>query len=123
MKGVAPRTLPHYTTIAQAQSLAVEITKGLTPEGFRIGVGIEYLPLQKVASVPRGATAYRRAPTPNIMIMIAWVNDGKDSVDKAREHGNAIVDILVGTQADNEQRLGYANYGASVLLIVPSTVR
>ena len=64
--------------------------------------------------MPSSATAFRRDLAPNVMILIAWENNGNDSVDKAREYANAIVDILVGDQANKE---GYANYGASVLLI------
>ena len=114
MKGVALRA-PHYTFMAQTQSLAAEITKNPTPEGFRISVGFEYFPLHKVTSVPRSATAFRRDPEPNVLIMVVWVNDSKDSVDKARGYANAIAGILVGNQADKAQSIGYANYGASVL--------
>jgi len=110
MKGVAPRGPPHYTSIARAQALATEITKSPTPEEFRISVGFEYVPMGKVASLPRSATAYRRGATPNVLIMTMWVNDGKDSIDKAREYSNTIAEILVGKQADKEQGLGYANY-------------
>ena len=119
MKGAAPRAVPHYTSIARAQSFAAEVTKTPTPEGFRIGVGFEYLPMHKVASLPRSATAYRRGPTPNFIIMIAWINDSKDSVDKARKYANDIVEILLGPRAEKEESIGYANYGASVLLIAP----
>jgi len=118
MKGVAPRA-PHYTTIAQAQSLTAEIIKIPTPEGFRISVGFEYFPLRKVLSVPPSATAFRRDPVPNALIMIVWGNDRKDSIVKAREHADAIAEILVGSQADMTQSVGYANYSASVLLIAP----
>ena len=116
MKGVAPRGLS-YTSIAQAQSLAAEITKSPSPEGFRVNVGFEYVPLRKVASVPRSAMAFRRDPTPNVLVMIIWVNDGKDSVDKARDYANAIAEILVSNQVDKEESVGYSNYGASVILI------
>ena len=120
MKGVSPLA-PHYRSFAQAHSLAAEITKSPTPEGFRISIGFEYIPLDKVASVPRSATAFRREPVPNVLIMIVWVNDGKDSIDKATEYANTVSGILVGTQADKGQHVGYANYGGSVLFIAPGT--
>ena len=116
MKGAAPRALP-YASIAQVHSLITEISKSPTPEGFTIGVGVEYVPLHKVASVPPSATAFRRTlAASNVMIVITWDNDSKDSVGKAREYADAIIDILVGDQVDKE---GYANYchGASVLSI------
>ena len=119
MKGVSPRT-PHYTSMAQAQSLVAEISKNPTPEGFAISFIFEYIPSGKVTSVPRSATAFRRELGPNVVIVVVWTNDDKDSVDKARGYANAIAGILVSTnQEDNEKSVGYANYGASVLLIAP----
>ena len=114
MKGAAPRALS-YDTIAKVQSLTTEITRSSTPEGFEIGVVFEFVPLHKVASVPSSATAFRRNVAPNIMILIAWNKDGEDSVDKARGYANAVVDILMGDEANKE---GYANYGASVTPLI-----
>jgi len=81
-------------------------------------IGYEFLPLQKVCSVPADATAFRsRGPQPNIVISISWDNEEEGGADVeyarkiARELKKIIEDTATKTLAEDENEY-YANYGS-----------
>jgi hypothetical protein len=81
-----------------------------------VTVGFEYIPLMKINSVPREATAFRRDTSTQVLVFTSWPGDknkelvdGKTRVEVTREASNRIAEIL--TQGKKELSLGYTNYG------------
>ena len=73
----------------------------------------EYFPRQKVNSVPRDATAFRRELVPNALIILAWDHKTGDRLEEARQLGSELANIILGVQSGitPSEALGYSNYG------------
>jgi hypothetical protein len=79
----------------------------------------EYLDLSKVLTVPQTATAFRRDPTMNVIIMMLWPGDeklgnGSEVFKFAREQAKVCTRLVYETQAGKvteSQKLGYTNFG------------
>lgn len=110
-KGVA-HDGPAYKPIAAAYERAQEISKG---GSFIVNVVYEWIPLQKINSVPLHKTAYRRAPKPNCLILIGWPRDAQSEkmVDEARSLVHEIAACVVGgaLELKDVKNQPYANYG------------
>jgi hypothetical protein len=65
----------------------------------------EYHILDKVLSVPAGATAFRRAPSSNIILVSTWQNDTPENIKIARDGIWSLTDMI----AKNEAKIGGAN--------------
>ncbi|KAF8897203.1 FAD binding domain-containing protein [Infundibulicybe gibba] len=61
---------------------------------------------------PSNTTAFRRDPTPSILISVMWAEDVPEKTDMARAVAYDLVNILKGGQPEmtNDQSLGYSNY-------------
>lgn len=117
-KGIAQHA-PHYSSLAEAHALVISIQKrDPNPELFHANVLCEYLPLTKIVSISPEATAFRRDPTPSILIVIAWKvgvsQDESLNTEKARQWANELANIVnkgQGGAVTATQSLGYGNYG------------
>lgn len=115
LKGVAHRK-PDYTSITKAFGRVLDVSK----DGFQANVIYEYFPLSKIRSVPNGLSAFRRDPTPSILITTMWADNTTDLTDHARAIAYELAGIITGGQSDitSTQTLGYSNYGKSHLCVV-----
>ncbi|KAH6909362.1 FAD binding domain-containing protein [Coprinopsis sp. MPI-PUGE-AT-0042] len=100
---------------AASVSSVLEIMKKLgdvASEGFAPTVATEYLPLDKVNSVPTTQTAFRRERTSNIITLISWpYSEGEDKTPRARALYGELDHILTqGQGISGSAKLGYANY-------------
>jgi hypothetical protein len=75
---------------------------------------LEYLPLQKVNSVPNETTAFRRETVNNVLVNLRWDQKTGDRTDKARAIAAELSDMLQGGQSEltSSESLGYSNYSA-----------
>jgi hypothetical protein len=75
----------------------------------------EWIPLQKINSVPVNATAYYRRPNPNCLIMISWSNDtnSENKVEEARRLAYDIAASVAGglPELKDVKSQCYSNYG------------
>ena len=77
----------------------------------------EYFPLSKVNSVPNGVAAFRRDPTPAVLVVFNWdanpENGHGSMVERARTAAYEISDIIGKGQegVSFQQKLGYSNFG------------
>ncbi|KAF9569413.1 FAD-binding domain-containing protein [Agrocybe pediades] len=107
-KGVA-HIRPHPEAVVQAHDRLMEIVK----EGHFIGQIIyEYVPLDKINSVPTHATAFRREITSNILVNLTWDQSIQDRTEGGRKIAKELTSILAGSASDLtiSQSLGYSNY-------------
>lgn len=110
-KGVAHEG-PNYKPIAEAHQRITEIFR----EGKFVATAIyEWVPLQKINSIPANKMAYRRIPNPNCLIVVGWPgtahSEGK--VSEARPLAHGIAACIVGglSQLKDVKSQGYSNYG------------
>ncbi|KAF9452162.1 FAD-binding domain-containing protein [Macrolepiota fuliginosa MF-IS2] len=109
-KGVAHEG-PSYKPIAMGHEKIVEIVKA---GKFHANAIYEWIPLQKINSVPGNRTAYRRIPNPNCLIVVGW--PGKthsgEKVAEARPLAYEIAACLAGGLAalKDVKSQGYSNY-------------
>lgn len=77
----------------------------------------EYFPLNKIRSVPNGVTAFRRDPTPNVLVLITWTENLVENNDKARIFAHELAAFISQDQPDvsASEGLGYSNYGTTGL--------
>lgn len=116
-KGVAHKR-PNYPSIAKAHDRLVEVTKTGNLNGAII---YEYIPLQKIKSVPSDATAFRRELVSSILVNLSWDQKLQDRTAEARKYAYEIAAILAGDASDltNAESLGYSNYGQFFASICP----
>jgi len=107
-KGLAHKK-PDFESISKAHEKVIEI--GKYPD-FKGNVIFEYFPLAKIASVPNGTTAFRRDPTPSVMVAILWKTNSAENSDLARTLAYDIAAVIKGGQSEitASQSLGYSNY-------------
>ncbi|KAG5650539.1 hypothetical protein H0H81_011882 [Sphagnurus paluster] len=106
LKGGAFRK-PEYHSIAQAFDKII----GFSSPEVRVQLAFEYFPLGKVLSVPQGATALRRDPTPNFVVMVLWKGDFEGSTERGREIAHEITRIILNEQKlTGAESFGYGNY-------------
>ncbi|KAG5651060.1 hypothetical protein H0H81_010042 [Sphagnurus paluster] len=104
---------PKYTSIAQAYEKLISLSK----PGLKVNIVFEYFPLGKVISVPQGTTAFRRDPTPTLLLMAQWEETSGIDTERAREITHEITSIVAGTQTEllEAERFGYGNYDADAV--------
>ncbi|GLB44343.1 putative oxygen-dependent FAD-linked oxidoreductase family protein [Lyophyllum shimeji] len=112
MMGLAHRK-PDYPTIAKAFEKLSSAKTG----DFRPNLGFEYFPLDKITSVPKGTTAFRRDPTPSVLILNMWKENTEENTQRGRRVAHELADIIAGGQAGvtAAQKMGYANYDAEAV--------
>jgi FAD/FMN-containing dehydrogenase len=117
-KGVA-HSGPDLETMAKVQEKCIEITKG---GKFTVQVAYEWIPLQKINSVPVNATAYRRIPDPNCLVIVGWPGNthSNEKVDEARPLAHQLAGCVAGGESklQDVKNQGYANYGGSPLTLI-----
>ncbi|KAF5363801.1 hypothetical protein D9756_000780 [Leucocoprinus leucothites] len=113
-KGVAHNG-PDLQSMVKAQKKATEIAKAGT---FSVQIVYEWIPLQKINSVPASKTAYRRIPTPNCLV--GWPGDthSGEKVDEARPVAHQIAGCVAGGESKlkDVESQGYANYDPEGIL-------
>ena len=83
---------------------------------YNVLLGYEIFPLKKLCAVGADATAFRsRGPQPNILIMINWAEDERNTtgVDDARAISDQLIQIVQSTaekQPTESENEGYVNY-------------
>ncbi|KAF5378484.1 hypothetical protein D9615_007137 [Tricholomella constricta] len=112
MKGVAHRK-PHYPSIAKANEKVMHVS---TP-AFKMNVVFEYFPLGKISSVPQGTTAFRRDPTPSVLVVGLWQEDSEANTERGRTLSHELARIVSSGQSGvtETQTLGYSNYDAEAV--------
>lgn len=77
----------------------------------------EYMPNAKINSVSTGATAFRRRPGCNVLVLANWTNDTPENQKAAREGVLNLADLLSKSQVDLPEvdKVGYGNYGIIIL--------
>ncbi|KAG6848905.1 hypothetical protein H0H93_012976 [Arthromyces matolae] len=110
MKGLAHRK-PHFPSISKAFEYAQSVSG---PE-FKATVLFEYLPLGKISTVPSAQTAFRRDPTPSILVLGIWQEDTQANTDRGRTVAHELGRIISEGQegVTSTQVHGYSNYGTS----------
>ncbi|KAJ3565810.1 hypothetical protein NP233_g7401 [Leucocoprinus birnbaumii] len=115
-KGVAHKG-PEVKDMLNTQQKALEVVKG---GRFMVQVLYEWIPLNKINSVPMHATAYRRIPDPNCMVIIRWPGEAHsdEKVDDARTVAYQIASCVVGGESNlkDAKSQGYANYDPEGIL-------
>lgn len=108
---------PHYPSISLAFDHLIEaVSPSISPQ-IHGSMVFEYLPLTKVNSVPKGATAFRRDPTPSVLVVFHWDANPENGhgpvVDRARASAYKIADTIEKHQegVSSGQKQGYSNYG------------
>ncbi|KXN87663.1 hypothetical protein AN958_08300 [Leucoagaricus sp. SymC.cos] len=112
-KGVAHNG-PALEPMTKAYEKVLDIARG---GKFIANAIYEWIPLKKINSVPASATAYRRIPNPNCLVIIGWPGSthSAEKVDEARPLAHAIAGCVAGGE-DNLRDVkshGYTNYGRS----------
>ena len=115
MKGIV-QSKPVISTTQAAFNQATELSASGTLE---MNILYEYLSVAKINSVPTNATAYRRRPGFNILLLANWAEDTPENHNAARDGVGSLADIFSKSQADLSEadKVGYANYGMGL----PST--
>jgi Berberine and berberine like len=109
-KGVGHKHF-HYPSIAKAHQKLQELIK--TTGNYQGSILYEYFPRQKINSVPRDATAFRRELVPNALVILTWDHKAGDRMEGARQLANELANVVLGVQSDvtPSEALGYSNYG------------
>ncbi|KAI0356536.1 FAD-binding domain-containing protein [Trametes cingulata] len=104
MKGAfAPKKFPR----ALMPKVFRRVAELSEPEGYFVGILMEYFPLHKANSVPDDATAYRRALPPNVLCAIYAKKDGEEALNYARDAARELIGLFADRPDDN---MGYGNY-------------
>jgi hypothetical protein len=115
-KGVAHNG-PIFEPIAAGHAKVIEVFKG---GKFMANTIYEWIPLKKINSVPATSTAYRRIPSPNCLVVVAWPGHthSSEKVDEARPLAHQIAACVAGGESNlkDVKSLGYTNYGESSLV-------
>lgn len=108
-KGVAHKR-PHPQAIENAHNKFVDLVK---TGNFNGAILYEYFPLQKINSVPRDATAFRREFASSILVNLTWNNSVQDRTQEARKHSYELASVISrdGKDMTTAETLGYSNYG------------
>ena len=108
-KGVGHKHF-HYPSIAKAHQKLQELIKTGNYHG---AILYEYFPRQKVNSLPRDATAFRRELVPNALAILTWDHKTGDRLEEVRQLASEFANIILGVQSDitPSEALGYSNYG------------
>jgi len=79
---------------------------------MRCIVIFEYLPQNKVMTVPNDSMAFHRTGIASVLLMLQWDNAG-DRSQEAREIGHEICGAILGGKSllNNPSSFGYGNYG------------
>ncbi|KAG6864200.1 hypothetical protein C0991_011625 [Blastosporella zonata] len=112
MKGIAHRK-PHFDSISKA----FEHVQSVSGPEFKANMLFEYLPLSKISDVPANATAFRRDPTPSILVLGIWKTDTEANTERGRKVAHELAQIVKGGQDDmtETESLGYSNYDAEAV--------
>ncbi|KAF8060168.1 hypothetical protein FPV67DRAFT_1453295 [Lyophyllum atratum] len=107
MKGVAQKK-PDYPSAAKAIEKAISLS---TPD-FKASIIYEYFPLAKISSMPKDLTAFRRDPTPGVLLSCVWKEDLKGYTERARGVVHELARIVTGAHPEmtETEGLGYSNY-------------
>ncbi|PPQ79510.1 hypothetical protein CVT25_003392 [Psilocybe cyanescens] len=107
-KGVAHKR-PHPQAIEQAHNKLVNLIK---TGNFNGAILYEYFPLQKINSVPRDATAFRREFASSVLVNLTWDNSVEDRTQEARKHSYELASLISrdGKDMTTAETLGYSNY-------------
>ncbi|KAF5326847.1 hypothetical protein D9619_005057 [Psilocybe cf. subviscida] len=99
---------PDFPSLKRAHEKVIETVGSGKING---AVLFEYYPLQKVNTVPREATAFRREMVNNVVLILRWDQKTVDRTVEARSIGAELLDILQGGQSEltTSESLGYSN--------------
>ena len=117
---------PHYASALEAHTRVIAMTAHKRIPQFSPAILYEYIPLSKINSVPRNATAFMRTYQSNGIVVVSWnpaVTPGtrealdlgdveKENTDQARELAKELAGIVLSGTAKEGTLLGYSNYGA-----------
>ncbi|KAG6854176.1 hypothetical protein C0991_009828 [Blastosporella zonata] len=106
-KGLA-HSKPEYKVASKAFE---KIISGSDSE-LNMTVGYEYFPLGKIGAQPKDKTAFRRDPTPSVVIAGIWKEDSPAATERAKHIVHELAAIITGGYSDltRAQRCGYSNY-------------
>ncbi|KAF8226547.1 FAD binding domain-containing protein [Tricholoma matsutake] len=117
LKSLAQRK-PHFPSIFAAHNKIIDICKS-TP--FKASLIFDYLPLQKIRSVPDGMTAFRREEVVEVFVLMTWKAEEDEEgryTDQARVIAHEIAEIVHKGQQKmlitESESLGYSNYDFDV---------
>ncbi|KAH9482486.1 FAD-linked oxidoreductase [Psilocybe cubensis] len=107
-KGVAHKR-PNPEAIVRAHNKFVDLVKS---DNFNGAILYEYFPLQKINSVSRDATAFRREFASSVLVNLTWDNSTGDRTQEARKHTYELASIISrdGKDMTTAETLGYSNY-------------
>jgi hypothetical protein len=112
-KGVYLKGATHkranYLPIANAHNRFVELVK---TGNFTGAIIYEYFPLEKINSVPKNATAFRRELVSSVLVNLNWDQKVQDRSEEGRKYAHELAAIIAGDGSDltNSESLGYSNY-------------
>ncbi|KAF8060169.1 hypothetical protein FPV67DRAFT_1674133 [Lyophyllum atratum] len=111
-KGLAHRK-PDYQSTAKAYEKVISTS---TPD-FKVNLAFEYFPLGKISSVPQGTTAFRRDPTPSVLVLNLWKENTVENTERGRAIAHELAQIVTGGQSgvSETQSMGYGNYDAEAV--------
>ena len=89
---------------------------------LNITLMFEYIPIQKVLSIPNDATAHIRGKRVSAVAFCTWDEGGKERLDEVRAAARELVDMILEAEKeineiDVNTNTGYGNY--SKILLIP----
>lgn len=115
MKGVM-QTKPNVEISAKAFAKLTELTEG-RPD-FHMTLVFEFVPLEKVTSVPINATAFQRFPYSNVLQIVRWSENTLEAAQNAQKASREVIDIIVSGNKElpgAQKASGYGNYGRQAM--------
>lgn len=107
LKGVLLSDLPTRDLSRRVFDRVVQASK----EDFNVAMILEYLPNDKINSIPEDATPYRRNLPGNALILVNWKEHTPEKQEAARQTTHDLATLM----PDGE---GYGNYGECQLIEV-----
>jgi hypothetical protein len=105
MKGVTQTKLP-VEAFQSILDLVVPVSK--KEDEPELAVIAEYHGLKKMLSVPAEATAFRRVPGNNILLLATWKKQNQENTKLAYDGIKSVVDLIASS--DTGGSTGYGNY-------------
>ncbi|KAH9850079.1 FAD-binding domain-containing protein [Lenzites betulinus] len=100
---VAPEPIPH----ALLQTALGRVAALSAPDGYTIGLLLEYFPLGVANAVPDDATALPRALAPNVLAAVYAREDGADVLAYIRDAARELTGVFAEASGG---AMGYGNY-------------